>query len=367
MSKFPFYHQPEAISVPAIRDCFHFASTYFGKLNTSHVAMTKLTFGTALLFLSLIYFNVSNNVFSQNNENANKKDIPFVRQKFTRIPNADAKNAIEIKDSIAGPFNVSYEYGMRKEYQLKYADAIINEMNSVWFKFTIHYDTMLTFDIVPFDSLDDYDFVLFKCSDTNCIDEKGNGIFKKIRSCWSQCFSKSGLTGLSKYTIGTDISVGPGPAYVSSIQVKAGETYYLVIDFGQEYLSERAPAGFKIYFYNYYPKRKPIVLNNIFFETGKSVLQKESFPELDKLVLMLSKNQMVIEIRGHTDNEGDEKKNLLLSEERAKSVVDYLISKKINKNRLFYKGFGSSKPITSNATQESRQKNRRVEFIKVMY
>jgi outer membrane protein OmpA-like peptidoglycan-associated protein len=182
------------------------------------------------------------------------------------------------------------------------------------------------------------------------------------------CISKSGLTGLSEYAMSTEIGAGPGPAYVSSIHVKAGETYYLMVDFGQEYLSEgRSPAGFKIYFYNYYPKRKPIVLNNIFFETGKSVLQKESFPELDKLVLMLAKSQMVIEVRGHTDNAGDEKKNQLLSEERAKAVVDYLVSNKINKKRLFYKGFGSTKPIATNATQEGRQKNRRVEFIKVMY
>jgi len=60
-------------------------------------------------------------------------------------------------------------------------------------------------------------------------------------------------------------------------------------------------------------------------------LQKESFPELDKLAGRLHASQMVIEVRGHTDNAGDEKKNLILSEERAKAVVDYLVSKKLTR------------------------------------
>jgi len=77
------------------------------------------------------------------------------------------------------------------------------------------------------------------------------------------------LTGLSEYSQDFDILGGPGPAYVSGISVKAGETYYLMVNCsGQMYISKKQyPLGFNIYFYNYYPKRKPIVLNNIFFET----------------------------------------------------------------------------------------------------
>ena len=177
------------------------------------------------------------------------------------------------------------------------------------------------------------------------------------------------MTGLSEYSRDFDIYGGLGPAYVSAIPVKAGEIYYLMVNCsGQMYVSKgHQPLGFNIYFYNYFPKRKPTVLNNIFFETGKAVLQKESFPELNKLAGMLRTSYMVIEVRGHTDNAGDEKNNQLLSEERAKAVVDYLLSKKIDKKRLFYKGFGSTKPIASNSTQEGRQKNRRVEFVKVVY
>ena len=72
---------------------------------------------------------------------------------------------------------------------------------------------------------------------------------------------------------------------------------------------------------------------------------------------------MKIEIRGYTDNTGDELKNKMLSEGRAKAVVDYLVSKQIDRDRLSYKGLGSKQPIASNKTEEGKQKNRRVEFI----
>jgi len=335
-------------------------------------ASTSLRMQSTLYFsIMLFFFIASVPSFAQGNHNGKKEnksiqpaaqvDFPSSK-KLIKLSSADANKAIEITDSIAGPFNVSLGYGSKKEF----TNDIGSETNSIWFKFTFDYDTVFTFDIAPFDSLDDYDFVLFKCTDTDCTNNTEK--FEVIRFCFSVCISKSGMTGLSEYASGNAIDRGPGPAYASAVSVKAGETYYLMINYGEEYMHERrSPAGFMIYFYSYCPKRKPIVLNNIFFETGKAVLQKESFPELDKLVSLLSKSQMMIEVRGHTDNKGDEKKNQLLSEERAKAVVDYLISKKINKNRLFYKGFGSSKPLTSNNTEEGRQKNRRVEFTKVMY
>jgi len=318
-------------------------------------------------FIVLLFFSSPAIVFSQNTDTAYKKVIPLTRQKLVKLPNADAKNAVEIEDSIVGPVNISLGFGVKQEMKVQ-PPQYYGENNSAWYKFIIDYDTILTFDIVPFDSLDDYDFALFKCSDSVCIGDNDGEKFKIVRICFSMCVSKSGMTGLSKYSNRIAVGAGHGPAYVSAMNVKAGETYYLMVDYAEQYMNpKRPPAGFMIYFYNYSPRKKPIVLNNIFFETGKSVLQKESFTELDKLVFTLKKSQMVIEVRGHTDNEGDAKKNQLLSEERAKAVVDYLVSKKINKNRLFYKGFGSSNPIASNATKEGCQKNRRVEFIKVMY
>ena len=87
---------------------------------------------------------------------------------------------------------------------------------------------------------------------------------------------------------------------------------------------------------------------------------------INQLVKQLQANKSVqIEIRGHTDNIGEEAKNQILSEQRAKAVLDYLVSQGIEAKRLSYHGFGSTQPIASNDTNEGRTKNRRVEFLKV--
>jgi flagellar motor protein MotB len=108
---------------------------------------------------------------------------------------------------------------------------------------------------------------------------------------------------------------------------------------------------------------KKVVLNNILFETGKSVLTKSSYDEIDRLLSILEENQkMRIEISGHTDKTGSEPLNFKLSENRAKAVVDYLVQKGISTSRLEYKGYGSLQPVADNATAAGRAKNRRVEF-----
>ena len=71
---------------------------------------------------------------------------------------------------------------------------------------------------------------------------------------------------------------------------------------------------------------------------------------------------MKIELSGHTDNKGKDKYNEKLSQERAKAVYDYLISRGIDKKRLEYRGYGAQHPIADNKTDEGRAKNRRVEF-----
>ena len=85
--------------------------------------------------------------------------------------------------------------------------------------------------------------------------------------------------------------------------------------------------------------------------------------ELLQLLKLMSENAtMKIELSSHTDNMGSEEYNLKLSQERAQSVIDYLISKGIDKARLVAKGYGESQPIAGNDTEESRQMNRRTEF-----
>jgi len=111
-------------------------------------------------------------------------------------------------------------------------------------------------------------------------------------------------------------------------------------------------------------KDEAIRLNNIFFEFGKATLKEESFPELNRLVKLLTDNPAItIEINGHTDDVGADADNLKLSQERAAAVVAYLTSKKIGGTRLSSNGFGETKPIADNKTEEGRQLNRRVEFV----
>ena len=108
---------------------------------------------------------------------------------------------------------------------------------------------------------------------------------------------------------------------------------------------------------------KEIVLNNIFFEFNKATLLKESKIELDNVYKLLTDNPNIyVEISGHTDNVGSASYNKKLSQERANSVVNYLIEKGITKDRLTASGYGFDKPIAPNTTEEGRQKNRRTEF-----
>jgi len=106
-----------------------------------------------------------------------------------------------------------------------------------------------------------------------------------------------------------------------------------------------------------------VVLRNIFFETDKYELLPDSKAELGKLIAFIAKNnEMRIEIGGHTDTEGSDSHNMTLSQNRAKSVYDYLVANGVSSGRLTYKGYGETMPIESNDTPEGRAKNRRTEF-----
>ncbi len=106
-----------------------------------------------------------------------------------------------------------------------------------------------------------------------------------------------------------------------------------------------------------------IELRNIYFETGSCDLKSTSNIQMDELFDYLSANSKVrIEISGHTDNTGSKTNNQSLSENRANSVAEYLIHKKIDPVRIQIVGYGEDQPIDSNETLEGRQKNRRVEF-----
>jgi outer membrane protein OmpA-like peptidoglycan-associated protein len=178
------------------------------------------------------------------------------------------------------------------------------------------------------------------------------------------------------------IDLETGKTVTESMSNKVGGDYLLCLPAGKDYALNVSKEGYLFHsenfslknFSGYDPYRldvqlqklRPgatIVLNNVFFETSKWELKPESMIELDRLVILLKNNpEKKIEIGGHTDNVGSDEANLTLSNNRAQSVVDYLVKKGIAVNRLTAKGYGESVPIATNDTDAGRSKNRRTEF-----
>jgi outer membrane protein OmpA-like peptidoglycan-associated protein len=103
----------------------------------------------------------------------------------------------------------------------------------------------------------------------------------------------------------------------------------------------------------------------VHFDTSKATIKAESLPLLDQVVAMLTSSaNMKLSVEGHTDNKGADTENQKLSEGRAKAVMMHLVSKGIPAGRLVSAGFGASKPLADNRSEEGRAKNRRVELVK---
>jgi OOP family OmpA-OmpF porin len=102
------------------------------------------------------------------------------------------------------------------------------------------------------------------------------------------------------------------------------------------------------------------------FKTASAELLEESFYVLEKVFNSLEAFPNVkVEIAGHTDDQGGASYNLALSNDRAKSVMNYLVMRGISADRIRAKGYGKTKPVASNSTPEGRAKNRRVEVIPI--
>jgi OmpA-OmpF porin, OOP family len=102
---------------------------------------------------------------------------------------------------------------------------------------------------------------------------------------------------------------------------------------------------------------------NVFFATGSAKLLPKSFKALDDAAKLLKSDEtLMVDVDGHTDSQGNEEKNQTLSENRAKAVKDYLVSKGIAEDRLKSSGYGSSKPVGDNKTAAGRASNRRTEL-----
>ncbi len=106
-----------------------------------------------------------------------------------------------------------------------------------------------------------------------------------------------------------------------------------------------------------------VVLHNIFFDTDMYILKDASKIELERLIAFMAKNKRIkIEIGGHTDNQGSKEHNIILSQNRAQAVYNFLLKAGITKDRLSFKGYGMNTPVSTNETAEGRALNRRTEF-----
>ena len=157
-----------------------------------------------------------------------------------------------------------------------------------------------------------------------------------------------------------------------SIRVPANKSYTVeILSAGFVNLSDRADLqvfDLKTLQMNF--KLQPIEvgtvvqMKNVLFYMGTTKLLEESYSELNVVVGFLNENPSIeIELEGHTDNRGDSKKNMILSQQRVDVIKKYLVSKGINAKRLKGKGYGGSRPIATNDSEESRKLNRRVEFL----
>jgi outer membrane protein OmpA-like peptidoglycan-associated protein len=204
---------------------------------------------------------------------------------------------------------------------------------------------------------------------------------RPLKTLWvkGKVFDKKTTAGLPSAVELTDLKNGNR---ISKVQTDEDGNYLVTLPVGKDYAFNVNRRGYLFYSDNFsLSKNNPdsvftvniplqpiekgatIVLKNIFFETGKFELQNESRSELDKLVTLLIDNpNLKIQIDGHTDNVGQEKDNLVLSTNRAKAVVGYLLNKSINAQRLTYKGFGSTMPVADNSTEQGKALNRRTEL-----
>ncbi|MBO6938529.1 MAG: OmpA family protein [Deltaproteobacteria bacterium] len=106
------------------------------------------------------------------------------------------------------------------------------------------------------------------------------------------------------------------------------------------------------------------ILDKVYFETSSAEIQQRSFPLLENVAQVLNNHTEIdeVQIEGHTDDRGDDAMNLRLSQQRAESVREFLISKNVDGARLTARGFGETRPLESNDTAQGRAANRRVEF-----
>jgi outer membrane protein OmpA-like peptidoglycan-associated protein/tetratricopeptide (TPR) repeat protein len=204
---------------------------------------------------------------------------------------------------------------------------------------------------------------------------------RPFKTLWvkGKVYDRKTNAGLPSSVELTDLANGQ---LITKVQTDESGNYLITLPVGKDYAFNVNRKGYLFYSDNFLMLNKSpdstyeknislqpielnasIVLKNIFFDINKWDLKPESKSELDKLVQLLNENPgLKIEISGHTDNVGKPADNLMLSNNRAKAVVEYLQSKNITPQRLIAKGYGETKPVAENKTEEGRAQNRRTEL-----
>ena len=207
---------------------------------------------------------------------------------------------------------------------------------------------------------------------------------RPAKTLWvkGKVFDKKTLNGLPSSVELTDIV---SKQQISRLQTDEDGNYLVTLPVGKDYAFNVKRKGYLFFSENFsLPKNAPdsvyqidiplqpieatasIILKNVFFDTKQTQLKPESITELDNVVLLMNENpNLKIQIAGHTDNVGKPEDNLKLSLGRAVAVVNYLLGKGIKNERLTFKGFGETKPIADNKTDQGKALNRRTELVVV--
>ncbi len=204
---------------------------------------------------------------------------------------------------------------------------------------------------------------------------------RPARTLWikGKVFDKKTKRGLPSTVELTDLQT---KQISSKVQTDETGNYFITLPVGKDYAFNVNRRGYLFFSENFPLSRSQpdstynidialqpieanatVILKNIFFDVNKYDLKNESQVELDDVVALLKENpSLKIEISGYTDNIGKPTDNQKLSENRAKSVVSYITGNGINAARLQFKGFGDTKPVADNKTEEGRATNRRTEL-----
>ncbi|HET6225315.1 MAG TPA: OmpA family protein [Bacteroidia bacterium] len=302
------------------------------------------------------------------------------------IEHADFTNAIYVRDSIIVSKHRSNGTGNAMDIEdnanndSKYVEK---QHNIVWYKFIARQDSKLTFDILPENEQDDYDFMLFQYNGLDFKSQLTSRQIKPIRACISGSDKHlKGATGLTADPAAPAfIHSGIGKSYVKSVAVLKGQVYYLLVNAVQVHVKKgrQKGAGHTICFHFrkfgedelYVGKR--LYFNRLEFNAGASVFRSGSgyMDALDTIAGFLKRNPRVkIEIQGHVNTfepqmeHGRKTETQILSEDRAAAVFDCLVERGIDSFRMARVGYGGTKRIIPVPQKEEEyRRNVRVEVV----